>query len=243
MNSLYQFQSIASTSIYKPLRVVYYPRVSTDTQAEIDKASIEQQIEDMDKVTKQKGWVCVGIFQEDCSGSIPFRERPAGSKIMAMVEKDEVDLILLWDNDRLGRDEDAVVAKVARAEFRGFGIQVYSIHQPIEPKPRELYDPYEDDTSLWLESVTDAASSDYIRKFRRRHKMGMEKRIMNGKITGTPPIGYKVISINDPLGSTNWRQKRVIDEEYAPLIKRIFDEYEQGESFAGIAKKLNIEGI
>ena len=241
MYSVPQFATTENT--YKPLRVAIYPRVSSDDQAEKEKASIPVQIKDMELVANQKGWIIVGVLSEDCSGSIPFRDRPQGSKIMEMVENDEIDLVMIWDNDRLGRDEDKVVATVARAEFRGFGIQLYSIHQPIEPKPRELYEPYEDDSALWLESVTDAASSDYIRKFRRRHKMGMEKRIMNGKITGTPPIGYKVISINDPVGSTNWRQKRVIDEEYAFIIKRIFDEYEKGESFVGITRRLNIDGI
>jgi len=241
MYSVQQFET--KENIYKPLRVVIYPRVSSDEQAREDKASIGQQIKDMELIAEQKGWTVVRVFSEDCSGSIPFRERPDGSVIMEMIENDEVDLVMIWDNDRLGRDEDKVVATVARAEFRGFGVQVYSIHQPIEPKPRALYESYEDDSALWLESVTDAASSDYIRKFRRRHKMGMEKRIRNGKITGTPPIGYRVISINDPVGSTNWRQKRVIDDDYASIIKRIFEEYEKGDSFVGITRRLNIDGI
>src|SRR6266849_983445 len=102
MNSLYQFETNAT--VYKPLRVAYYPRVSRDEQAGEDKASIDKQIADMDKVAKEKGWVCVGVCKEDCSGSIPFRERPKGSEIMAMVENDELDLVMLWDNDRLGRD-------------------------------------------------------------------------------------------------------------------------------------------
>lgn len=241
MYSVQQFET--NENIYKPLRVAYYPRVSSDPQAEEDKASLGEQIEEMEVIAKQKGWIVVGVFSEECSGSILFRERPQGSKIMTLVENNEVDLVMLWDNDRLGRDVNALIAKIARTEFREFGIQLYSIHQPIEPKPRELYDPYAEDTSLWLESVTDAASSDYIRKFKRRHKMGMEKRIMNGKITGTPPIGYKVISINDPLGSTNWRKKRVLDDDYAPIIKRIFDNYEKGESFVGITRGLNIDGL
>ena len=176
---MYSVQQFVTTEniTYKPLRVAIYPRVSSDEQAEEEKASIPVQIKDMELIANQKGWNVVGVFSEDCSGRIPFRERPKGSKIMELIENNEIDLIMLWDNDRLGRDEDKVVATVARAEFRAFGVQVYSVHQPIEPKPRELYEPYEDDSALWLESVTDAASSDYIRKFRRRHKMGMEKRI------------------------------------------------------------------
>lgn len=241
MDSVYQFE--IKESIYNQLRVALYPRVSSDPQAGEEKASIGEQLKEMRAVAKQKGWNIVGSFEEDCSGSILFRERPEGSKIMEMIENNEVDLIMLWDNDRLGRDINGLVAKIARTEFREFGIQVYSVHQPVEIKPREIYHPYDDDSSLWLESVTDAASSDYIRKFKRRHKMGMEKRIMNGRITGTPPIGYKVISVNDPLGSTTWRQKRIVDDDYAPLIKRIFDEYEQGASFTDIVRKLNIDGI
>lgn len=237
------YQPEVKENIYKPLRVAFYPRVSSDPQGEEDKASLDDQVKEMYAAAKEKGWIVVDVFREECTGSILFRERPKGSIIMGMIERNEIDLIMLWDNDRLGRDINGVVAKLARTEFREFGIQVYSIHQPVEIKPREIYFPYDEDSSLWLESVTDAASSDTIRKFKRRHKMGMEKRIMNGRITGTPPIGYKVISVNDPEGSTIWRQKRTTDDDYMPIIKRIFDEYERGASYTDIARKLNIDGI
>lgn len=225
------------------LRVVIYPRVSKDDQNGPDKASPETQIKEMTAEANKRGWKIVYVANEDCEGWIEFRERPEGSKIMKMAENNEFDVLMLWDNDRLGRDIDTVVAKIARRDFRRLGIQLFSLRQPVEIKPRELYEPYNEDSSLWLESVSDTASSLYIRQLTRRHDMGMRKRIENGRITGSPPTGYKVIIINDPPGSTTYRQKRVEDKKYSPVIRKIFNSYEQGLSFADIARQLNITGI
>jgi DNA invertase Pin-like site-specific DNA recombinase len=224
------------------LRVVIYPRVSKDEQNAPGKASNETQTEEMTEEALKRGWKIIYTANEDCEGWIDFGERPDGSRIMKMAGNSEFDVLMLWDNDRLGRDIDTVVAKMARRDFRRFGIQVFSLHQPVEIKPRELYEPYGEDSSLWLESVSDTASSLYIRQFKRRHDMGMRKRIENGKITGSPPTGYKVEMINDPKGSVIYRKIRVEDKDYSPVIKRIFNDYEHGLSFADIAKRLNING-
>ncbi len=224
-------------------RAVVYPRVSKDEQNAPGKASIETQIREMTDEATKRGWEIVYVANEDCEGWIEFRERPEGGVIMGMAEKKEFDILMLWDNDRLGRDKDTVVAKIARRDFRGHGIQIFSLHQPVEIKPRHLYEPYGEDSSLLLESASDTASSLYIRQFIRRRDMGMRKRIENGRITGTPPTGYKVIMINDPIGSVTYRQKRVEDEEYSPIIKKIFSNYERGLSFGDIVKQLNISGI
>jgi len=229
-------------SQFPPLRVVIYPRVSKDEQNAKGKASNETQTKEMTEEALKRGWQIIYTANEDCEGWINFEERPEGRVIMNMADKDEFDVFMLWDNDRLGRDVDTVVAKMARRDFRRFGIQVFSLHQPVEIKPRELYEPYGDDSSLLLESASDTASSLYIRQFKRRHDMGMKKRIENGKITGTPPIGYKVEMINDPKGSSIYRKIRVEDKEYSSVIKRIFNDYEHGLSFADIAKRLNING-
>lgn len=225
------------------LRVVAYPRVSKDEQNAPGKASIETQVKEMTDEALKRGWKIVYVANEDCEGWIEFHKRPEGSKIMQMANNGEFDILMLWDNDRLGRDVDGIVAKVARRDFRRRYIQIFSLHQPVEIKPRELYEPYNEDSSLWVENASDTASALFIRQFKRRHDMGMRKRIENGRITGTPPIGLKVIMVNDPLGSLIWRQKRVEDEEYSAVIRRIFDNYEQGLSYAEIAKQLNIDGI
>lgn len=228
---------------FAQLRVVIYPRVSKDEQNAPGKASIETQIKEMTEEALKRGWEIVYVANEDCEGWIEFGKRPDGSKIMQMANSNAFDILMLWDNDRLGRDVDGIVAKIARRDFRRRHIQIFSLHQPVEIKPKEIYEPYNEDSSLWVENASDTASALYIRQFKRRHDMGMRKRIENGKITGTPPIGLKVIMINDPLGSLTWRQKRVEDEDYSPIIKRIFDSYEKGLSFAGIAKQLNLDGI
>jgi site-specific DNA recombinase len=243
MNIVYQNHIQQQTTQYAQLRVVIYPRVSKDEQNAPGKASIETQIKEMTEEALKRGWEIVYVANEDCEGWVEFRKRPEGKKIMEMADNDEFDVLMLWDSDRLGRDVDGIIAKIARRDFKRRGIQLFSLHQPIDIRPRELYEPYGEDSSLWVENASDTASSLYIRQFKRRHDMGMRKRIENGKITGTPPTGLKVIMVNDPPGSITWRQKRVEDEEYSPIVRRIFDSYERGLSFADIAKQLNIDGV
>src|SRR5205085_10981785 len=137
--------------------------------------------------------------------------------------------------DRIGRDEDGVVAKVFRADMRFLSRQIFSVHQPLEPKPPAEYQPYEDDSALWVESVSDTASSIYIRQFRRRHAFGMRKRIEQKRLMAGPlPIGYLAERHLLPNGKTVLGT-RSLDPVYAPIIQRIFHEYESGASLARIA--------
>jgi len=57
---------------------------------------------------------------------------------------------------------------------------------------------------------------------------------------GIPPIGYKAIKKKD---GTEERTIIIPDEKYAPVVKRIFSMYENGDGLKEIAKKLNGEGI
>lgn len=44
------------------------------------------------------------VFKETCSGVIPFKERPSGSKLVKSIESGELNFVQVKSIDRLGRD-------------------------------------------------------------------------------------------------------------------------------------------
>jgi site-specific DNA recombinase len=230
------------------IRALLYARVSSKvqkrrSQADLDEPSLAQQQEAMAQTARQRGWTIVAALEDVITGGVPVKERPAGALIYAKANNDEFDVLVVYDNDRIGRDEDAVVAKVFRADLRRQGKQIFSVHQPVEPRPPADYQPYEDDSALWLEAVSDTASSVSIRQFRRRHAFGMHNRIAQKKLMpGAVPIGYQAERHRLPNGKSVLGQ-RSVDPLYAPMIRRIFDLYEAGHSFLKVATLLNIEGL
>jgi site-specific DNA recombinase len=230
------------------LRALLYARVSSPaqkrrSQASLDEPSLAQQREEMRQAARQRGWTVVAELEDVITGGVPVKDRPAGALIYDKARNDAFDLLVVYDNDRIGRDEDAVVAKVFRADLRQQRKQIFSVHQPVEPRPPAEYQPYEDDSTLWLESVTDTASSVAIRQFRRRHAFGMRKRVEVKKLmAGMPAVGYVAARHTLPSGKVVLGE-RTPDPRYVPLIRRVFNEYEGGKSLMGIAGLLNQEGF
>jgi DNA invertase Pin-like site-specific DNA recombinase len=209
----------------------------------MDEPSLGEQLSRMRAAAAQHGWRVVHELEDVVTGSTPVTERPAGEEIYRRLRESSFDLLVVYDSDRVGRDQDAVVAKVFRADLRRAGVQVFSVHQPVEPKPREEYQPYEDDSALWLEAVSDTASSVYIRQFRRRRAFGMRNRVTEKRLMpGMPPTGYRAEKHVLPNGRVVLG-KREADPVYAPIVRRIFGEYEAGSSMVAIANRLNAEGL
>lgn len=176
-------------------------------------------------------WIILPVIEDVCSG---IGRAPLYQK----AEANEFDAIGLCENDRLGRDEDAVVAKVFRSNTRRFGKKICFVHQSVAIKIPELYKPYEDDSSLWLEAVSDTASSVTIHQFRSRHAFGMEKRITNKKrMTGSVPTGCSAERITLPNGKTMLGERTL---DYV-IVQRIY--YESGSSYRAVAGSLNKDGL
>src|SRR4051794_28742227 len=98
------------------LRVLLYARVSSaaqkrTSQATHDEPSLGQQATEMQREATRRGWSVVAGLEDVITGSVPVKERPAGVLLYEQAERDGFDLLMVYDNDRIGRDEDGVVAK------------------------------------------------------------------------------------------------------------------------------------
>ena len=69
---------------------VLYTRVSSITQNE------DRQLQDQEKYDY--------VFVDKCSGSIPLFDRPKGSQLLKLIEKNQLNYLVVHSIDRLGRN-------------------------------------------------------------------------------------------------------------------------------------------
>jgi len=222
------------------LRAVIYARVSTTEQAQEDKASIPAQIQAARETASQHDWVIANppFVDAGISGQ-KFEERKGLQRMLHDAHQGRFDLLIIYDNDRLSRK--GLVGALVYDSLDQAGVQVYSIHQPIEPQPPGKYDPEEDDTGLINRSIGNLSSELYLRGFRRRSQMGKVRRVQEGFMVCNPPYGYQVEYRRGATGSIE--KHRIPHPEQAPFVRRIFESCRQGLSTHKIAHQLNAQSI
>jgi DNA invertase Pin-like site-specific DNA recombinase len=82
----------------KPKRVVFYLRVSTKEQ------TVENQKRDLEEAAAMRGWVIVGIYQDEgISGAKGRDKRPGLDKLLKDSARGGFDVVAVWAVDRIGR--------------------------------------------------------------------------------------------------------------------------------------------
>ena len=82
----------------KPKRVALYLRVSTSEQ------TTRNQRRELLAVAERHGWTVVGMFEDTgISGSKGREARPGFDALMMAVARREIDMVVAWSVDRLGR--------------------------------------------------------------------------------------------------------------------------------------------
>src|SRR3990167_6005786 len=93
----------------KPVFIVGIPiRVSTAEQANPEKNSLPIQEKECIDYCKSQGWQVYRLYSDVCSGSIPFEERTDGSQLLEDAGAGRINLVVVWDYDRIGRDRDGL---------------------------------------------------------------------------------------------------------------------------------------
>jgi len=125
---------------------------------------------------------------------------------------------------RLGRDHLRV--GLFLEQLRDSGIRLIAVAENIDTAKGE------DDFMPFRNLFAEWHARDTSRKIRAINKARTE----NGKrVTGAVPFGYR----HDPID----RQKWILDEESAPIVKRIFQSVIEGKGVSIIAGELSAEGI
>lgn len=155
-------------------------------------------------------------------------DRPDFQRMIEMAKKGEIRCIVVKDLSRFGRDY-LDVGDYLEHIFPFLGIRFISIN--------DYYDSENTNgTTIGLDVAFKNLLYDYYSKdLSKRVKSAMNLKQKECAFVNHVPYGYKVLPEN--------KHQLVLDENTAPIVRRIFYEIIDGKSCTEIAKRLNAEGI
>jgi len=151
------------------MRVAIYARVSTDEQ------TTENQVFELEKVAKRMGWTVTEVYADTISGA--KSKRPQLDKLMQAIMRKEIDMVMVWSVDRLGRSLQHLTTLLS--DIHSKGVELYLHQQGIDtttPSGKMMFQ---------LCGVFAEFERSLIRE---RVLAGLERARSQGKRLGRPPV-------------------------------------------------------
>ncbi|WP_348627207.1 recombinase family protein [Rhizobium sp. TH135] len=205
-------------------KVLFYARYSTDRQNEV---SIETQTELGKKFVADRDWKLVATYSDSAISGTSFTSRPGIQQLLAHVKREQIDVVLCVNVDRLSRDVEHTSKILKDLNFQDCAIWTVEAGRAVT------------DMELHMRSTM---SHEVVEQGRTRTREGMKTAVRKGKASTCLAYGYKLSQQRDELGD-RIRGLRDIDPEKAEIVRRIFVLYADGMSPRDIAQLLNKEGV
>ncbi len=193
-----------------------YARYSTDLQNE---RSIDDQIAVCRRLPQQFGLPEITRLYSDKAMSGASAARPDYQRLRADVRKGLIGAVIVEHCDRLSRDQ---------AEMLAF-------YRELKLADCHLYTFADGQVNALQAGVHGIMSEHQREEIGRKTKRGLEGRAKAGRHLAQPAYGYR--RVDNDAGA------RVIVEEEAEVVRRIFSMYAAGRSTVYICKTLNDEGV
>lgn len=222
------------------MRYAIFAAVSSESQAAGDKVSLgEQERQGRERATA-KGWIeSAGPFivaGESRTKFVNLRdaevEIPPIHELLEAAKRAEYDVLVIYDYSRLRELGDPISRSLA-----AYGVQVFSINQPVEPIPPDTFDAYSTDAASIVQTVSSLTSRAEINALRRRWRLGVPRRVNKGlHPIGPAPYGYhkppgRELDASIPL---------IPDPVQAAQVVHIKDMYLSGQSMPQISIKMGM---
>lgn len=202
-----------------------YERLSRDDEQAGESNSIQNQKKYLEEYARQHGLRNIRHFYDDGYSGTNFN-RPGFAALLEEVEAGRVETLVVKDLSRFGRNY-LQVGYYTEILFPKKGVRFIAINNNVDSAT-----PQDNDFTPFLNIMNEFYSRDTSKKVKAVKKACAE----NGKFMGTyPAYGYK----RDPAD----KHHLVIDEDTAPIVRRIFEMRAAGTGFHAIAVTLNEEGI
>jgi DNA invertase Pin-like site-specific DNA recombinase len=157
-------------------------------------------------------------------------EIPALHSMLEDAKSRRFDLLTLYDYNRL-RDLLDPVAKT----LASYGVQIFSVNQPVEPLPVEDFNPYASDSESMMRGMSQIISRWQIADLRRKFRYGVTARVRKGLHSIRLPFGYRL----PPGRETDKTAVAVQVPAQARTVLQIKDMFLSGRSYKTIARTLN----
>jgi len=203
-------------------KVAIYARVSTEHEAQL--SALENQIQYYDEILERHpDWLLVDKYIDEGITGTSTKKRKSFMRMMEDAKRGRFDLIITREVSRFARNTVDTLQETRK--LKKMGVEVYFTEDNI-------WTFKDDDGELKLSLMATLAQNE-SKKTSQRVKAGMQISFENGVFYGTGNIlGY--IKIN--------KNKMVIDDEQAEIVRYIYKEYINGKGTTSIAKDLERRG-
>ena len=202
-----------------------YCRLSRDDDLAGDSNSIIHQKDMLTRYARERNFPNVSVYSDDGWSGTNF-ERPDWKRLISDIEAGKVGIVLVKDLSRVGRDY-LRVGFYTEVTFPQNGVRFIAVNNGVDSANQS-----ENDFAPFLNIMNDFYARDTSKKVSAVYRAKGNK----GEHTGNHPIyGY----LEDPENKQRW----IIDEEAAAVVRRMFELRRGGMAYGKIAAVLNSEGI
>ncbi len=203
-----------------------YCRLSNDDERDGESVSIENQKLLLQRYVRERGWNEVDIYVDDGYSGTNFN-RPGVQRLIADAKAKRINVILVKDLSRFGRNY-IEFGQYIDYLFPSIGCRFIALNNSVDTAKQDG----NTDTMCFLNLFNEFYSRDTSKKVRAVKKACAE----NGKFMGAfPPFGYR----RDPED----KHHLIVDEETAPVVRRIFALRAAGMGYRLIAATLNEDEV
>ena len=210
----------------KTYNVGIYCRLSNDDEREGESVSIENQKLLLQRYVRERGWNEIDVYIDDGYSGTNF-QRPGVQRLIGDAKSGRINVILVKDLSRFGRNY-IEFGQYTDYLFPSIGCRFIALNNGVDTEKNDS----SNDVMCFVNLFNEFHSRDTSKKVKAVKKACAE----NGKYMGSyTPYGY----LRDP----NDKHHLIIDEETAPVVRRIFAMRASGMGYFAIAAALNDEGI
>ena len=176
-------------------------------------------------VAKKEDFILYDIYVDDGYSGTNFN-RPSFQRMIADIEDGKVNCVVVKDLSRFGRDY-IDTGRYLERYFPELGVRFISVTDSVDSM-KQAYD--------MLLPIKNIFNEQYARDISKKIQATVKSKQKAGEFIGAfTSYGYKKSPVN--------KNKLVIDDYAADVVRRIFSLYIQGYGKQRIAKLLNAEGI
>jgi site-specific DNA recombinase len=218
-----------------------YLRISNDDQSRF---SISGQLLCIEEYCKRNNISILKVFTDDGYSAKDFN-RPAWKEMQSLIKKNTVNFVIVWKYDRLIRNAVEGLVFVEHLEKKLNTILV----SVMENYAMDPTDPYF--FKLRADMFVDAEFE--RRRISDRTKMGLWSGKSQGRYLRKAPYGYKNVRMTKDgkttielrkKGTNNSDASHIIPHpEQSLIVKKIFEDFQAGHSFASILNKAKENGF
>ena len=202
---------------------ILYCRLSNEDALDGESNSIANQRAILTRYAAERGFTNTRILVDDGYTGTNFN-RPGVQEGLSLVEQGLVGVWIVKDMSRFGRDY-LQVGRYTEIVFPSYDVRFIAVNDGVDSERGD------NDFTPFRNLFNDFYAKDTSKKVR----SVMKTRGTSGKHLGKPPYGYQP----DPQDKDHW----ILDEDAAPVVKRIFDLAIAGAGPSRIARILEADGV